>query len=207
MSSWHCKPIGGYEEDSTEARDNVLMMASFLRSKGWTLNAIAGLAGNQNNESAYNPWRWEADITVPSYDYEGWHDPTFHGYGLFQFTPASKYIESSIAQAARGYGPKFSDVAGSLKDGEAQLAYIAAGQGGYYSTAAYPESLDEFAHSTKTPSYLAKAWLYNYERPGDPGATEAARAAAAERWYAFLNGTPIPSRTVPYWWIMRRRSL
>lgn len=206
MSSWHAKPIGGYEEDSQEARDNVLMMASFLRSRGWTLNAIAGLAGNQNNESQYNPWRWQGDVPLASDD-PNVRQSSGHAYGLFQFDPAGKYTYSPIAAAFRGFGPKYTDSVGSSQDGEAQLAYVAAGEGGYYPTAAYPETLQQFATSTQSAGYLAKAWLYNYERPADPAATEAERAAAAGRWYAFLTGTPIPARGVPYWWIMRRRRL
>lgn len=207
MSNWHVKPIGGYAEDSNEARDNVLAMAEYLVSRGWTVNAVAGLAGNQNNESGYNPWRWQGDDVLASND-PNVNISSGHAYGLFQFDPAGKYTLNAYAASQRGFGPKYADTAGSRLDGVAQLAFIAAGLGGYYPTSAYPETFQEFITSTKSGEYLARAWLYNYERPAHPEETEAERAASGGRWLSYLHDQPI-GRSIPVWLMaeLRKRRL
>ena len=60
----------------------------------------------------------------------------------------------------------------------------------YYSTSAYPESFAQFKTSTKSPYYLALAFLHNYERPEDPD--QEWRGRQAEAWYTFLTGEPAP---------------
>lgn len=190
MSSWHAKAYGGYASDSVEAQENALMMRDLLVSLGWTENAVAGLLGNQASESGFNPWRWEGDTVLASTDTTLIQESMVHGYGLFQFTPAGKYIYSSYAQGLSEYGPNYSDRTGNLLDGAAQLRYVDAGYGGYYPTDAYPLSFQAFKTSTASPAELASAWLYNYERPADPGATESYRRQQAEAWYSFLTGNP-----------------
>lgn len=190
---WHCKPLRAYARDSEEAQENARMIYSVLSAKGWTVNAICGMLGNQGHESGYNPWRWQNDVrgTVTG---SPWKDM---GYGLVQFTPASKYIDDPAAQAFPGYGPNFLEGGGSLGDGNAQLLFIDA-YADYYSTSSYPLSYAEFKASKADAGYLASAWLYNYERPGDPSATEAARREEAGYWWGILSGeTPIPPTPTP----------
>ena len=183
--AWHCKVSGAYARESTEAIENAKMIYGILSAQGWTLNAVCGVLGNMGAESGYNPWRWQSDKIGSS----GGSPWTNKGYGLVQFTPGGKYINDTRAKAFSGYGPNFSDKRGNVNDGNAQMLFVD-GYADYYSTSKYPISYAAFKVSTETPSYLAKAWLYNYERPGDPAATESARAANAEYWYQVLSGEP-----------------
>lgn len=193
---WNAKNTGGYYRESTEAYDNCVECWNVLGSRGWTLNAVSGLLGSQEYESAYNPWRWESDVVLPH------NSPLIpssrtHGYGLFQFTPSGKYILDGNAQSYPEFAPNFSDQAGLPTDGIAQLKFMDE-YGDYIPTRAYPLSFSQFKVSTDTPEYLAGAWVYNYERPASPSATIAGRREAARYWYQVLQGLPpIPPGPVP----------
>lgn len=211
---WHVKASGSYSRTSTEAADNANMIYGILYARGWTVNAVAGLLGNVETESGYNPWRWQAD-NIGASSGSPW---TNKGYGLYQFTPASKYIDDPNAIAISGYGPNFSDRVGSQADGYAQTVYID-GHADYYATSSYPLSFANYKASTDTPQYLASTWLYNYERPADPVATENRRREAAAYWYQILSGeepppdpspgpSPGPSgRKLPLWMYARNLRL
>lgn len=45
-----------------------------------------------------------------------------------------------------------------------------------------------FLTGIHTVDELARAWLYNYERPADPSSSESIRVQRSERWYTFLTG-------------------
>ena len=208
--TWHAKAKGAYAEASSEAKDNALEIYGILAARGWTINAVCGLLGNMGHESGYNPWRWQSDRLGASTG-SPW---TNKGYGLVQFTPASKYINN--ARGISGYGPNFSDKTGLASDGYAQIIYVDE-NADYYATSTYPLSYAEFKASTENPAYLASAWLYNYERPADPAATEQARQTSANFWYQVLSGeTPPPdpgpppvivgsSRRLPLWMYSTKR--
>lgn len=197
-SSWHAKTTGGYDRTDTEAIENALCAYKYLLTKGWTLNAFCGMWGNVEYESGYNPWRWESD-SVPSYP----STPSY-GYGLPQFTPSSKYISSPYAQSYTGYSPNWSDHAGTPDDGAAQIQFIDE-HADYYPTATYDLSYSVYKISTYSAGLMAKAWLYNYERPADPGATENDRAAAAEYWYDLLIQYD-PSARKPWKYLQRKKA-
>ncbi len=183
--SWHNKKTGAYAETSTEAYDNAVEVYNYLYDLGWTLNAISGILGNMGHEGGYNPWRWQSDDVLPKGSSEIYSKS--HGYGLFQYTPASNYINNGSKYS--GYGPNYSDEVGSQTDGLAQLALMNSNElGGYIKTSAYNLTFAQFKASTDTPEYLAGAWLYNFERPADPAATLAARQKSARYWYEKLGG-------------------
>ena len=126
--AWYAKATGSYSRTSTEAHNNALEIANTLIGRGWTKQAVAALLGNGAGESGLNPWRWESD-DVPTYSrFLSWtsEQAGSHGYGIFGFTPANKYINSSNAStyASLGYGPNFSDSPGKATDGAAQTAYF-----------------------------------------------------------------------------------
>lgn len=189
---WHAKASGGYAFVSTAARDNGRLIYQTLGSRGWTLHAVCGLLGNMGAESGYNPWRWQSD-KIGSSGGSPWRNK---GYGFVQFTPASKYINAASAKVTPGYGPNFSNVEGRVTDGYAQLIFIDE-HADYYATSAYPLNYAEFKISTESPAYLASAWLYNYERPADPGATENTRRNMALAWYEYLSGEEPPDPPDP----------
>lgn len=184
---WHAKATGSYARTSQEATDNANQIYGVLYARGWTVNAVSGLLGNMEIESGYNPWRWQSDNVQPTTN-SPWSKI---GYGFTQFTPGGKYINDPNAQAISGYGPNFSNQAGLVTDGYAQMVYVNQ-YADYDETDNYPLSYAQFKVSTQSPAYLARCWLYNYERPRDPGATVAQREAAAEYWYNILSGEEPP---------------
>lgn len=185
--SWHCKARGAYAQDSTEAIENAQEIANiFISGCGWTKNAVAGFLGNVGGESGYNPWRWQSDNVQPIAN-NPWHNI---GYGLTQFTPGGKYINS--ASSYTGYGPNFSDQAGKDTDGAAQCWFLNK-NADYYSTSNYPLSYSEYKASTESAEYLSTVWLYNYERPNITSELITERRQYAAYWYQVLEGyTPTP---------------
>ena len=179
-ATWQAKNSGGYSRTSNEAFQNAICTYRKLSALGWTLNAICGVLGNFEYESAYNPWRWESD-NIPSYP----STPSY-GYGLPQFTPSYKYISDTNAMGYTGYGPNWSDHAGNPDDGDAQLEFIH-NYADYIPSSTYPDiSYAQFKSSTLPASELAVVWLYNYERPADPSSTEMDRSLAGAYWFGVL---------------------
>lgn len=189
--SWHNKNYGAYSRNSIEAQENVMKITEILTQRGWTANAIAGVIGNIEAESGLNPWRWQSDTQNMSL-----------GYGLFQYTPANKYVNDSLASTINEYAPNYPVGNGGQDDGTAQLIYMTVnsvpnGQGGrgtqYIPTAQYPLSFADFQTSTESPEYLASAWLKNFERAGVE--VEEQRRQNARYWYEWIvNHAFIPTQ-------------
>ena len=196
---WHAKASGAYAETSQEAIDNMQAMADLLTARGWTLNAIAGVAGNIGHEGGYNPWRWQSDNIQPTSN-SPW---TNIGYGFFQFTPGGKYINAAMSYA--GYGPNFSDRDGFVTDGQAQVLFVDE-QADYYPRDAYPMTYAEYKVSLDTPEYLCEVWMHNYERPASYD-TLPQRQASARFWYNTLTGGGGGGRRLFPVWLMKRRLL
>lgn len=77
--AWVAKPSGGYDIYSVAGISNIDMFRSAFST--WSIESVAGMLGNVQAESGLNPWRWQGDRVGTS-----------RGYGLFQFTPASGYL-------------------------------------------------------------------------------------------------------------------
>lgn len=108
---FYAKPSGTYTYDSTEGTANIKAVYDYLYPLGYTKNCIIGLLGNVAAESGYNPWLWENGIYQPGY-----------GYGLFQFTPASDYINASwLPDYAPNIDPPNVSPGASPNDAKAQL--------------------------------------------------------------------------------------
>ncbi len=156
----------------TEMEDNAAYIYRYLTAKGWSINAIAGLLGNMETESTINPGIWQ---TLKGGNTSG-------GYGLVQWTPATKYISWCEDE---GLQRAYMDTALD------RLEYELENKLQYYSTTSYPITFQNFKVSDLTPGYLAKAFMINYERPANQSATnQAKRASQAEAWYEFLTGVP-----------------
>lgn len=154
----------------------------YLTDKGWSTKAIAGLLGNMQNESALNPGRWESNDV----------GNTSGGYGLVQWTPATKYINWAQSNGYSDY---------SVMDGNlARLIYEVENNIQYYKTDGYPLTFKEFIKSDESPYYLACAFAWNYERSytvlyGTEAEKEALRqnrGGDANTWYTFLTGLEPP---------------
>lgn len=202
--NWNAKTTGGYLKEDVEAQENAILIYSELSSYGWTLSAVCGFLGSVGAESSYNPWRWEDDIVISSTDSYNISDGNRrHGYGLVQFTPASKYVWNSAAQSMLNFSPNYSDVTGTPEDGRAQCEFINS-FADYQPTSTYPQSYADYKAWTGTPEEGASIWLYNYERGGY--ATEQDRRNLARWWYDFLGGITPPTPThrkkgLPIWLI------
>lgn len=156
---------------------NALYIYSYLTAAGWTAEAISGILGNMENESALNPGRWQSDSIGNNSG----------GYGLVQWTAATRHIEWC---RERGLDP-------SAMDSNLQHLVWEVNDGDdYYSTSGYPLSYPEFTKSTESPYYLACAFAWNYERSAvvlwgtekEKEALRVQRGGDAEKWYKYLTG-------------------
>lgn len=169
------KYIGSYYDGSkslTKAQQqiNAKYIWSFLKDHGWSMNAVAGMLGNMQEESSINPGRWQSDDV----------GDTYSGYGLVQWTPASKYINWC---KNNGYSDP-SEMDNNLR----RILYELENNIQYAATSSYNLSFKEFSVSTKSASYLGKAFLLNYERPKDQSVSnQNARGAKAETWFEYLQ--------------------
>ena len=186
MSNWISPETRSLTQ--AEMENNVGIIWNYLGSRGWTANAVSALCGNMQAESAINPGRWESDI-IGRLDY---------GFGLVQWTPATKvrnWIFSTYEST-------------DYTNGDYQLDRIIwelNNNQQYYPTDAYPETFAEFSKSTKTPAYLAAAFVKNYERPADQSQSVLNfRGSLANNWYSYITGLPAPgTMKIPIWLLFK----
>lgn len=157
-----------------EMKINARYIWNYLGSRGWTLNAVAGMLGNMQTESTINPDIWES---LNEGNLSG-------GYGLCQWTPATKYI--NWCEAA-GLDPSKMDSA--LE----RIIYDFEKGGQYYPTTNYPETGKQFKVSTESPYYLGMCFCANYERP--LVSHQPKRGEQAEFWFEYLSALPSPTPT------------
>lgn len=170
-------PISGNRYlTQAEMENNARYIWNYLGSRGWSMNAIAGMLGNMQTESSINPGIWES---LESGNTSG-------GFGLVQWTPASKLIGW-----ANQNGLEYDAMDTQLQ----RIEYELANGLQYYPTDSYPETFEQFKTSTKDPYYLGMAFLANYERPAV--SNQPARGRQAQAWYEFLSELPAPSHTIP----------
>lgn len=151
----------------SEMKNNAQYILNFLVSNGWSKNAVCGLLGNMQTESTINPTIWQS---LNEGNNEG-------GYGLVQWTPATKLFEWCIE-----YDFIYSDIDAQLN----RLLWEVENNEQYYSTDAYPLTFEEFTVSEESPEYLAKAFIHNYERPASYE-TEETRSQQARYWHDTLT--------------------
>lgn len=233
--TWHAKATGwGYSRTSTEAYDNAVEIYNALSSFGWTRQAVCAAIGNCEHEGIYNPWQWEADNPMRRSQWRYWTatsrggnsdapadydakdssgeylSPMRHGYGLWGFTPADKYLTlHSDVTALPSYAPNFRDVSGRPSDGYAQCYYLH--YHGEWNRARLPDalpvvySIQEFSQLTYSINVMAGLFVYGYEGPWwYPEYKEdwwnkwtQERAEAARYWNEHLPGSPSPPGPEP----------
>lgn len=158
-----------------EMQINARYIWQYLGSRGWTLNAVAGMLGNMENESTINPGRWQNGAVNVG--------PAF---GLVQWDPYTKYTSWCDA---RGLDP--ADMDSALQRIEWELE-----TGEQYYKNVYPYTFAQFKVSTDDPYTLACAFAFDYERSyvalyGSEAEKEALRqlrGGDAEKWYSYLSG-------------------
>lgn len=157
-----------------QEKTNATYIYYYLTDKGWTKESIAGLLGNMQSESAINPGRWQSNNVG---NLSG-------GYGLVQWTPATKYINwIGVNNNPESMDHNLSRIIYELEHG---IQWIR--------TRKYNLTFKEFTQSTQSPYYLAMAFVNNYERPAS---ISTQRGINAEFWYEYLGGV-IPPRPKEY---------
>lgn len=155
----------------TSKEINAAIITNYLRSFGWTDEAIAATLGNMETESTINPGIWEnlqqGDVT--------------HGFGLVQWTPATKLINwcNENGRTYTSMQAQLDRILWELATGEQWIP-----------TSKYPMSFENYTTSTETPEYLAQVFLYNYERPAVTPQT--ARSIQARNWYNYIKDIQPP---------------
>lgn len=162
---------GNYYLSLDQMNVNAEYIYSYLTNLGWSKNAICAILGNMQRESTINPGIWQ------NLD-EG---NTSLGYGLVQWTPATKYLN---------WCETLSLDPSHIESNLERIVYEVVNNIQYISTSEYPETFQEFVVSTKPVDYLTKAFLYNYERAGS--LAEAERIQNALYWYQHLTGEVPP---------------
>lgn len=153
---------------TTEQEKNAWAVWQFLKSKGYTEQAAAGILGNMQGESGIMP------------DVEEVGGP---GYGLVQWTSpyASEsgraYVQRLLREA--GISGDYRNIATQL-----QLLDWHMHNGQYIASAAYPYSVAQFKALTDIATATA-AFEKNFERPA---ATHPERIDYAKYWYNKLHG-------------------
>lgn len=147
---------------------NALYIYSYFHSKGWTNKAIASILGNMSVESSLNPGRWQSD-SVNNLD---------GGYGLVQWTPASKYINWCEAWGFTDPSEMDSNLARIQYEFDNNLQWI--------KTDSYPITFEEFSKSNESIDYLTTAFLKNYERAGVEHLET--RISYSNKWYEVMQG-------------------
>lgn len=156
-------------ELTTEKEKNAWAVWQFLKSKGYSEQAAAGILGNMEQESGIMP-----DID------EGGGGP---GYGLVQWTSpvagesGRAYVQRLLAQAG---------ISGDYRNINTQLQLLDwhMHNGQYIPSAAYPYSVAQFKALTDVGT-AAMAFEANFERPA---ATHQERIDMAIYWYNKLHG-------------------
>lgn len=163
--------IGGNRYLSqSEMENNATIIWNYLGSKGWTLNAVSAILGNMQSESTINPNIWES-LTI---DYS-------RGYGLVQWTPATKYIDWAGADWENG-DKELDRIIYEVDNG---LQWFSNPNAPIVNP---PITFKEFTTSTEPPSTLANYFLWYYEHPAVT--IQPIRAEQANAWYEYLSGKP-----------------
>lgn len=158
---------GNFYLSLDQMKTNATCIYDLLSSAGWSLEAICGLLGNTETESTHNPGIWQ-NLAVN----------VGPGYGLTQWTPASKY---RVWCSKQGLEPA------RMESAIARLKYeVVHPSEQWVQHSAYNMSFSEFTQSTESPAYLAMVFLHNYEMPNDLNQPQ--RGTQASYWYEYLTG-------------------
>jgi surface antigen len=156
----------------SEMEGNAKYIWNYLGSKGWSLNAVAGMLGNMQYESTINPGRHQVGSGENG------------GFGLVQWTPKKKLVEWLTNN---GY-PE------DDMDGQLERILWEKENNEQYAKNKYKYTFDTFSTSLDNPYTLACAFAFDYERSwvtlwGTEAQKEVLRkerGGAAEEWYNFL---------------------
>lgn len=180
-----------------EMQNNAAYIYLYMREMGWPRNVVAAMLGNMEEESYINPGIWQSLK-------EG---NTSGGYGLVQWTPATKYIDWAGADWDTNHDKQLLKIEDELQNG-----------GQWVKRRPYTDwTFSQFKNSTADPYTLACVFAWNYEgsavvlygTDSEKEALKQRRGAAAEKWYSYLEGIsgrpPRPSSVLPLWLLFKLR--
>lgn len=144
---------------------NAQYILDYLTSRGWTKNAVYAMLGNMQSESTINPGLWQNRD-------EG---NTNLGFGLVQWTPATKFISWA---SANGYA--MGDI-----EGQCQRIIYEANAGIQWQNVTTSMTFKEFAQSSLAVETLAELFELNYEQHA--GAPQPDRKTQARYWADTLD--------------------
>lgn len=176
--------VGG--NNTTEAQaNNAYCIAMYLMAQGWQLEAICGMLGNIQSEGMTQPGYWESN-DIGNFN---------KGFGLVQWTPATKYIDWATTEwgIEDPWRPYYYSGWYECYRIACECRYGLSGQ--WIATSDFDVSFQEFAQGLgligndkwDRVEYAASVWLYNYERPSNPQGSESLRRARAHAWMQRLN--------------------
>lgn len=159
-----------------EMLSNAKYFTEYCRIKypGWTREAIAAMLGNARCEGILNPCQWQ---------YGGGKSRKL-GFGLFQWTPATKYLNWVTGVKIDGKTYIYKAMIPQIY----RVYWEAENKQQWIKTSKYPITFKEFlTGSGYSTEYLAKAWLYNYERPAKPAESEQTRVNWANYYKDYIH--------------------
>lgn len=160
----------------SEMENNATEFYSYFNSKGFTIESVAGMLGNLQQESNINPGMKQTASASS-------------GWGLIQWTPSSNLTDYANAQG--------SDWATGEIQTQLMWDEIINGYGGQWipkPALGYSYTGDEFSKLTDV-SEACKAYLYERERAGVEALTK--RLTYANNWYEYLTGVTPPTPPAP----------
>lgn len=164
---------------TTDQEKNAWIVWQFLKSKGYTEQAAAGILGNMDQESGIMP------------DTEQIGGPA---YGLVQWDGSAYPLVPPATWNGREYVQNLMRAAGISGDyrttkAQCQLLEWCMFNGQYIKTSAYPYSVAQFKTLTNI-STATTAFEANFERPA---VTHPERVQLAIKWYNKLHGLKPPT--------------
>jgi hypothetical protein len=159
--------IGNKKLSISEMQVNAEYIYQSFLDEGWSKTAICGMLGNMQTESYINPGIWE-NYEVGRMD---------RGFGLVQWTPATKYIDWAIASGLDPY-----DI-----DSQIQRILYEAERGMQWASSnnTFNMSFADYTKSNYSPEVLAEVFLLSYERPRDK--VQPWRGVQARYWFDNLD--------------------
>lgn len=166
---------------------NAEYIYSFLRDQGFTKQAACGVLGNMQAESVINPGIWEVK------------DNTSYGYGLVQWTPATKFLNRAVSQGtiaaatAAAVDALANNAPKTLMDAELECLIWGCTSGGeFFSPASsmqhsgYSMTFANYKASTLSASILAVVFHDHFERSADGTTGLNKRSTYATNWYNYF---------------------
>lgn len=166
---------------------NAEYIYNFLRNQGFTKQAACGVLGNMQAESMINPGIWERK------------DNTSYGYGLVQWTPATKFLNRAVskgtitAATAAAVDTLANNAPKTLMDAELECLIWGCTSGGEFFAPAssmqhsgYSMTFAQYKASTLSASVLAVVFHDHFERSADNNTGLSKRSTYATNWYNYF---------------------